>query len=42
MRDKFSKYINEMLPFYFEILTQYLFSLLKQNEYTFEDIKAFH
>ncbi len=41
MRDKFSKYINEMLPFYFEIFTQYIFSIFKQIDYTFEDIFAY-
>ena len=42
MRDKYCKYIIEMLPFYFEILTQYLFSTLSQKDYSLEDIHAFH
>jgi hypothetical protein len=41
MRDKYCKYIIEMLPFYFEILTQYLFSTFSQKDYFLEDIHAY-
>jgi hypothetical protein len=41
MRDKYCKYIIEMLPFYFEILTQYLFSTFSQKDYFLEDIYAY-
>ena len=41
LRASYSPYINEMAPFYFDLLSTYIDCLSKQSDYTIEDFDVF-